>query len=382
MSRGEPLAVGILLSTLGSIRGGLETTAVTLARGLSQRGYRLTLVTGGMPHTKLPEDLARLPVEWLIVPHAPAQLRAWRILGVRSGWPFRIQSASFHAGCFCSSKVSTLLSHADVTMTFLPRETSYFSNKRSAMGKAHISYFPGGGKRWLTRDYSTIRLVNPAVAIREREALAEFPISDVLNPGVPRAWLDIPYEVHPVALTLLFVGRLEPNKGVMELLDIFAPLARDCSQLCLRIIGDGPLRKLMEEKARGAGLGGRVSFAGAVSQEAVGSEMRGADLLVFPTHFENFPLTLLEASAVGLPFVASDITGIRGMVNEQAILIKPGDDGAWIREIRELMGNPARRSAASASERRWASSYTWDSVIDQMEQHILRAVSKCRRSVA
>jgi glycosyltransferase involved in cell wall biosynthesis len=335
-----------------------------------------------MPHARLPEDLAGLPVEWLIVPHAPAQSPVWRMLGIGFAWPFRIQSASFNAACFCSSSVRTLLSRAAVTMTFLPRETAYFSRWRNGNGKAHISYFPGGGKRWLGRDYSTVRLVNPAVAIREWEALAEFPATGVLSSGIPRHWLDIAYNVHPVALTLLFVGRLESNKGVMELLDIFTSLAGECTRVHLRVVGDGPLRKKMTEKARRAGLGARISFAGAVSQETVRFEMRRADLLVFPTHFENFPLTLLEAGAVGLPFVASDIAGIRGMVNDQATLVKQGDTSAWVREIRELMGDPARRSTASASGRCWASAYTWESVIDQMEQYILQALSKSRRNAA
>jgi len=274
-----------------------------------------------------------------------------------------------------SPPVRRLMARASATMTLLPRETAHFSAWRRRKQLAHISYFPGGGRRWLARDQSTIRLVNPSVAIREKDILAEFPPHGILSSGVPRHWLDGEYEVRPDPGILLFAGRLEGTKGVMELLRIFETLARE-SALELRVVGDGPLRGAMDESVRQKGLAERVSFLGAMSQERVRTEMRRADLLIFPTHFENFPLTLLEASAVGLPFVASDITGIRGLLHGGAVLVPP-ESGAWVPEIRALLADPVRRRFASECGRRWAADYPWDKVVERAEQFVLEAIAEC-----
>jgi glycosyltransferase involved in cell wall biosynthesis len=129
----------------------------------------------------------------------------------------------------------------------------------------------------------------------------------------------------------------------------------------------------MNESAREKGIADRVSFLGAISQERVRIEMRRADLLVFPTRYENFPLTLIEASAVGLPFVASDIPGIRGMLHGGAVLVPPESE-AWAPEIRRLLADPVRRRLASDCGRAWAADYPWDKVVKQAEQFVLRAI--------
>jgi glycosyltransferase involved in cell wall biosynthesis len=374
----QRLDIGLILSPLALVRGGLETSAAMLTRGFAARGHRITLVAGTLPGARLPDDLAELPAQWLLVPHLSVRSPLWRRLGIPPGAAFRLHSVSFNAACSLHPRVRRLMATASVTMTFLPRETAHFAAWRRSKQLAHVSYFPGGGRRWLARDRSTIRLVNPAVAIRESDALAEFPAHGILNSGVPRHWLDGDYEVRPVIGTLLFAGRLEGNKGVMELLSIYETLARESAGLELRIAGDGPLRGAMDDWVRGHGLADRVSFLGAIPQERIRTEMRRADLLIFPTHHENFPLTLIEASAVGLPFVTSDIMGIRGMVHGRAVLVAPGSE-AWVGEIRGLMRDSARRRQTSDCGRHWAADYTWDQVVEKAEQYLLRAIEECRR---
>jgi len=369
----KSLDIGIILSTLAVIRGGLETSAVILTRGFAELGHRVTLVAGTLPGAKLPADLAELPAEWLLVPHLSMRAPLWHNLGLSPGTAFRLHANSFNAACSLSPRVRRLMARASATMTFLPRETAHFAAWRRRKQLAHISYFPGGGRRWLARDQSTIRLVNPAVSIREKDVLAEFPAHGILSSGVPRHWLDEEYEVRRVPRALLFAGRLESNKGVMELLRIFETLARESASLELRIVGDGPLRGAMNESARQKGIADRVSFLGAISQERVRTEMRRADLLIFPTRYENFPLTLLEASAVGLPFVASDIPGISGMLHGGAVLVPPESE-AWVPEIRGLLADPVRRRLASDCGRRWAAHYPWDNVVERAEQFVLRAI--------
>ncbi len=375
------LDIGIVLSTLASSRGGLETTAATLTRGLATRGHKITLIAGMSPGRRLPEDLADLPARWLLAPHVALGSSVARAARLSHAKAFRLSTASFQAACALNLPIRDAMARLSVTMTFLPRENAWFSRWRGRRRLAHVSYYPGGGLRWLARDQSTIRLVNSSVAVREEEELKRYPAHGILQSGVPLEWLGEEFETRPMANNLLFVGRLEANKGVLELLGIFEAMANEFPNLRLRIVGDGHLRNEMEDRARRAGTLHRISFAGAVPQQAIRDEMRGSDLLLFPTHFENFPLTLLESSAVGLPYVASDIPGIRGMTHSAAELVSL-DTPAWQGRIRDLIADPIRRRIISDCGRTWAARFSWDKVVDSAEQYLLRAVAEARRRQA
>ncbi|HKD09550.1 MAG TPA: glycosyltransferase family 4 protein [Bryobacteraceae bacterium] len=379
MKTASRLDIGIALSTLASSRGGLETTAVMLTRGLAARGHKITLIAGLSPGRRLPEDLADLPARWLLAPHVALGSTVVRAARLSHPTAFRLSTASFQAVCALNLPIRGAMSRLSVTMTFLPRENAWLSQWRERRRLAHVSYYSGGGSRWLARDRSTIRLVNPAVAAREDGNLIRYRAHGILPSGVPTGWLGEAFEIRPAADSLLFVGRLEANKGVMELLDIFHALADQIPALRLRIVGEGHLRRAMEDAARHHGTTRRITFAGALPQHEIRAEMQRADLLLLPTHFENFPLTLLEASAVGLPYVASDIPGIRGLTHSAAELI-PRATAAWSQRIRDLLSNPLRRQAISDCGRRWAAQFSWDKVVDSAEQYLFRAVEEARQA--
>ena len=285
------------------------------------------------PGRRLPDDLAELPAQWLLAPHVALGSPLVRATRLSHGTAFRLSTTSFQAACALNLPIRSAMSRLPVTMTFLARENAWFSQWRRRRRLAHVSYYPGGGLRWLGRDQSTIRLVNPSVALREESNLNRYPADGVLQSGVPLDWLSAQFGVRPMANNLLFVGRLEANKGVLELLDIFHALRDEFPDLCLRVVGEGHLRRAMEDSARLQGTTDRISFAGALPQQEIRAEMERADLLLFPTHFENFPLTLLEASAVGLPYVASDIPGIRGMTHSGGGAWSPGTRPPGAREF-------------------------------------------------
>jgi glycosyltransferase involved in cell wall biosynthesis len=286
----------------------------------------------------------------------------------------------FSQQCRFRADVQQTIDSLDATITFLPRETAHVSLRRASRGLANLSYFPGGDVRWLERDHSVVKLVNPSVAARKAEELQGFPIDGVLPSGVPESWFETGNSLRPlrdgIHPTLLFVGRLEVNKGVSDLVPILASIVPRHPSVELRIVGDGPLLEALRKQAATAGFERHITFAGAVSHEQVLAEMRNADLLVFPTRHENFPLTLLEAQAAGLPFVASGIPGIRGYVHRQACLLPVGEIAAWIRSIDELIADPEARLKMSNCGREWARAHTWERAADQMEKYIDLALSR------
>ena len=101
------------------------------------------------------------------------------------------------------------------------------------------------------------------------------------------------------------VGRFDRAKNQSFLLDIFAEICKLESKARLLLIGDGALRKAMEEKAARLHISDRVVFMGVRTD--VAQLMQAMDILVFPSKYEGLPVTLVEAQATGLPCVISDV---------------------------------------------------------------------------
>lgn len=140
-------------------------------------------------------------------------------------------------------------------------------------------------------------------------------------------------------LRLLSLGRVEDQaKGVLWLPEILTRLPDDVS---LTVAGDGPD---LERLRRGStSLGQRIRFLGRVSPTDVPALMASHDILVAPSRFEGFMITLAEAMAAGCVPVASRIRGVTDTVVEDGVtgfLFPVGDISAAADAIRRLRGNP------------------------------------------
>ena len=373
----EKLDIGLLMSSLGLMRGGLETQALHLAEGLVARGHRVSVVAGWRPSS----DLAGLPARCIKVPCIPANLLPWHLVGrFRPGWPLRVQSLSFALSCQLNRQVRNLIDLADVTMTFLEIETVKFSTWRERRGQPNVSYFPGGiDWGWLRRDRSVMRLAFSQMLADCYRDVAGFHIDGVVLPGVPDEWLQIPYVVQAQVQTLIFVGRLEPNKGIMDLLTIFDLLASEYPELRLRILGDGPLRRVVERRLAGSALSQRVTCLGSVPPSQVRRELQQADLFLFPSHYESLGMAVLEAQAVGVPVVASDIPGIREALGGAGRLVTPDDERLWVEAVGGLIQDQAQRERMSRVGRQRARQFTWGRAVDDLEDYLRLAVERHRR---
>ncbi len=110
----------------------------------------------------------------------------------------------------------------------------------------------------------------------------------------------------------LYVGQLEQHKGVMLLLRAFSQLGGDVR---LTVVGEGSL--LAECRAK---YGETIEFAGRLPHEKIRSAMAAADCLVVPSLcYENLPTVILEAQAVGLPVIASNLGGIPELLPEECV---------------------------------------------------------------
>ena len=150
-----------------------------------------------------------------------------------------------------------------------------------------------------------------------------------------------------------FVGRLAPEKGLDILLDAWSLVRQTHPEARLSLIGEGPERPSLEARIGRLGLDDVVDLAGAVADPS--RLLNAMDLFVLPSREEGMSIALLEAMALGLPVVATDIPGNRGLIvpGEHGRLVPPDDPGALAGAIRDRWAEPeaAMRMAAEARRR-------------------------------
>jgi glycosyltransferase involved in cell wall biosynthesis len=122
----------------------------------------------------------------------------------------------------------------------------------------------------------------------------------------------------PRGLLTLFTGRLAHQKGLDVLLRAWPRVLARCPQALLLLVGDGEARPELESLARTLGIAPTVRWLGA--RNDVAPYLQAADVYVFPSRGEGMPVALLEALAVGLPVVATDVEGVRELLTPSDVV--------------------------------------------------------------
>jgi D-inositol-3-phosphate glycosyltransferase len=185
----------------------------------------------------------------------------------------------------------------------------------------------------------------------------------------------------PSRRVVLFVGRIEPLKGIETLLRAMALVAPEipCWQddLSVIIIGGAPgagidqvnaeLARLQELRAE-LGIEDLVTFQGAKDQDTLVYYYSAAEMVVVPSHYESFGMVALEAMACGTPVVASKVGGLAFSVQdgETGFLVPNDDPQALASKIRLLLADPSLRQRLGQQAASWASRYSWGSIADQV----------------
>lgn len=160
------------------------------------------------------------------------------------------------------------------------------------------------------------------------------------------------------ALVLGWVGRMEPVKNPLGLVDAFAALVGATggagSDLRLALVGDGSQREAVAAAVDTAGLGERVWLPGA--RDDVPALLAAFDVFVLPSLAEGISNTILEALACGVPVVATGVGGNADLIGDEGCgSVVPADDTAALTEaLRARVGEPDRLPAARAAARRRA----------------------------
>ena len=177
--------------------------------------------------------------------------------------------------------------------------------------------------------------------------------------------------------TVLFVGRLDQEKRVDELIRAFAALPAELPAR-LEIVGDGARREEWTALAAGLGLGERVRFRGFVSEEELLEAYAGADLFCMPGVAELQSLVTLESMAAGLPVVAADAMALPHLVRpgRNGWLYPPGDVPELTTRLAALLSDAGARRRMGAASREIVAEHAIEATLSRFEGIYERVVGR------
>jgi phosphatidylinositol alpha-mannosyltransferase len=170
---------------------------------------------------------------------------------------------------------------------------------------------------------------------------------------------------------VLFVGRHEPRKGLIELLKAFRILRKTGCECRLLVVGSGPQEREARRYVMTRRLGG-VEFLGRVSDDEKAQLFKTADVYVSPaTGRESFGIVLLEAMAAGTAIVCSDIHGYKGVVRRgtDGLLVPPRKPKALAAAIGTLLADDELRARMGRSGTLRAEEFSWERVTAKVEDY-------------
>jgi colanic acid/amylovoran biosynthesis glycosyltransferase len=163
---------------------------------------------------------------------------------------------------------------------------------------------------------------------------------------------------------VLTVARLVRGKGLDILLEALHLLKRRGLGAEVVIAGEGPDRTRLEQRVRELGLEDRVRLAGAVSQDRIRELYAEAQVFCLPSFSEGVPVVLMEAMAMGLPVVATRITGVPELVDEgrSGLLVPPGRPDALADSLARIISADVetRRTMGAAGRSRVCAEFSPD----------------------
>ncbi|WP_156426674.1 glycosyltransferase family 4 protein [Mycobacterium sp. IS-3022] len=175
---------------------------------------------------------------------------------------------------------------------------------------------------------------------------------------------------------LLYLGRLEYEKGIHDAIAALPRIRRTHPGTTLTIAGEGTQQDWLVEQARKHKVLKATSFAGHLDHDALVRMLHTADAAVLPSHYEPFGIVALEAAATGIPLVTSNVGGLgEAVINGQTgVSYPPRDVAALAAAVRSVLDDPhAAQQRAIAARERLTSEFEWHEIADETAQVYLAA---------
>ena len=167
-----------------------------------------------------------------------------------------------------------------------------------------------------------------------------------------------------------FVGTLRPIKGLEYLVQALNIMGKKGPRVKLMLVGDGEEKEHLEGLVGELELEEDVMFIGRVPNEEIPEYMAASDVFVLPSLSEGFPNVVLQAMAAGLPIIASKVGGLPEIIEEggNGFLVEPKNAAQIADRISQLLEDDELRLKISRNNRRKATQYSWEAVVDRLEE--------------
>lgn len=190
------------------------------------------------------------------------------------------------------------------------------------------------------------------------------------------------YKILPQEKIILFVGGLDKAhyfKGIEVLLEAFALLSENFSEARLLIVGRGDLKESYQRKALDLKIAEKVVFAGGVSDQYLPDYYNLAEVVVLPSidKSEAFGLILLEAMACAKSIIASDLAGVRTLVEADVngYLARPADASDLAEKIKKILAEKELADFfGQAGRKKVEENYNWEKVGKKLEEAYLKII--------
>jgi glycosyltransferase involved in cell wall biosynthesis len=182
------------------------------------------------------------------------------------------------------------------------------------------------------------------------------------------------------SVVIAAIASLIPLKGHRYLIEALPAIVGSVSNLRCLVVGDGPHRAAIEQLVRRLGLAGHVVFTGVLDEEEKKAVIHLSRAVVLPSLSEGLPVVLLEAMALGKPIVATDVGGIRELIDDQlsGILVRPRDPEALAAAIVKVASDQAwAEGLGRAGRRRFEQAFSFPRVIDRLRAMYLANGLRC-----
>jgi glycogen synthase len=199
----------------------------------------------------------------------------------------------------------------------------------------------------------------------------------VIRNGIDAAlWPFAPRRPRTGPAQLLYLGRLEYEKGIHDAIAALPRIRRTHPGTTLTVAGEGTQQQWLVEQARKFKVFKAVTFVGGLDHEELVRLLHVADAAVLPSHYEPFGIVALEAAATGTPLVTSNVGGLgEAVINGQTgVSYPPRDVARLAAAVRVVLDDPdAAQQRAIAARERVTYDFEWHHVASETAQVYLAA---------
>ena len=340
--------------------GGMENCAAQIAEGFVDKGYSVSVYTSDIGYSQTVDISSKPQVHYLRsieFAHTPIIFTLF----------FRLLTLPRHS-----------LIHLHVSQAFSPEIVYLISKLRGIpyIAHIHLDVDPSGPFGFLLRPYKKNflkRVLNSATKIiclseSQKELIASkygLPLGSivVIPNGVAEEYFAGKRTSQNPVPRLLFVGRLAAQKNLSLLVEAFAQMQVSAF---LDIVGEGEEREKVETLIQKYELQNVKLHGRKIGKELI-ELYKSADIFVLPSLKEGISLAMLEALAAGLPVVASDGPEIRQILDDCGILIHDPTPTNYAEALDMLLSDKNTLRKLSTLAVKKARSYSWESVLDSIE---------------